>query len=133
MNKLMPGMTSQCQGINELAPQTWDDYEEACCLTYAGGHHEPETLAVFRHGMRTVFRLLSEEFPDAGVCKQASQLARDREKLRRVCDEVGSFLSEPGTMPELASQRWHTKLILDVREVLEATATKPATEKDGGG
>lgn len=60
---------SQVQVFGEAAPQTWDDYERGCLLTYGGGHHEPETIEAFRHGMQTVFNLLRREFPPAEVCK----------------------------------------------------------------
>ena len=55
---------SQCQAINERNYKTWDDYRRGCLATYAGGHHEPETIRAFQHGMNTVFNLLENEFPE---------------------------------------------------------------------
>ena len=54
---------SQCQAINEPNYETWDEYRKGCLMTFAGGHHEPETLRAFQHGMNTVFNLLEAEFP----------------------------------------------------------------------
>ena len=54
---------SQCNAINELDHEIWEDYRKGCISTYTGGYHEPETYAAFKHGMETVFNLLEAEFP----------------------------------------------------------------------
>lgn len=64
---------SQIQGFNEPPPNTWNQYESGCLLTYSGGH-SGEKRHSFQHGMKTVFRLLSEEFPPAAQCKAAPDL-----------------------------------------------------------
>jgi hypothetical protein len=72
---------SQCQAVGEPSPKTWDDYERGCLMTYGGGHREPETIAAFKHGMGTIFNLLRDEFPEAHLCKRASE-------LKAACDKA---------------------------------------------
>lgn len=66
-------LKSQVQAINEPPPRTWADYERGCIDTFRGGHEGKEAVA-FVQGMRTVFRLLKEEFPPAEVCQAAPDL-----------------------------------------------------------
>ena len=65
---------SQVQAINEPPPNTWDDFERGCLITFRGGHHDSAALAAFQHGMRTIFNLLRAEFPPARQCKAAPTL-----------------------------------------------------------
>lgn len=65
---------SQVQAINEPPPRTWTDYERGCLLTFCGGYRENSEIAIFQHGMKTVFQLLIVEFPPAAQCKAAGEL-----------------------------------------------------------
>lgn len=67
---------SQCQAVGEPAPRTWDDYEKSCMMTYHGGYRDAKLLDAFQHGMRTVFNLLRDEFPEAEICRNARLSAR---------------------------------------------------------
>lgn len=67
-------MMSQVQAIGAAAPQSWDDYDQGCQLTFGGGYRTEPELDIFRHGMGTVFNLLRHEFPQAQLCKAAPQL-----------------------------------------------------------
>jgi hypothetical protein len=75
ITKHTPG-PSQVQAINEPPPKSWDDYERGCLLTFNGGFSETGEVDAFRHGMRTVFNLLREEFPAAHVCKAAPDMLK---------------------------------------------------------
>lgn len=57
-------MRSQCQVIGKPQPKTWDEYEQNCISTFGGGYHEQDDLRIFQHGMRTIFNLLRNEFPE---------------------------------------------------------------------
>ena len=80
---------SQAQVIGLPKMRTWDDYEQGCLDTFAGGHRNDGMLDAFQHGMRTVFSLLRNEFPPAELCKQAGEIERLRNTLlechRRAC------------------------------------------------
>ena len=85
---------SQAQVIGRPKMRTWDDYEQGCLDTFAGGHRSDGMLGrsrinAFQHGMRTVFSLLRNEFPPAELCKQAGEIERLRNALlechRLVC------------------------------------------------
>lgn len=62
---------SQVACVGEPQPQTWDDYERGCLLTFGGGYKSANESEAFRHGMQTVFNLLRSEFPPAEKCKAA--------------------------------------------------------------
>ena len=57
-------MRSQCQAINERDYKTWDEYRKGCLYTFRGGYHDVKELAIFHHGINTVFNLLENEFPE---------------------------------------------------------------------
>lgn len=67
-------MTSQVQIVGSPAPKTWDDYERGCLATFGGGYRHGPDIAIFHHGMSTVFNLLRNEFPDAPLAKSAPEL-----------------------------------------------------------
>jgi hypothetical protein len=74
-----------CFGLPPV--RTWADYRRGCLGTYRGGHHDPESVAAFQHGMETVFNLLEREFPPAELCKAApamlAELRRQHDWLKR--------------------------------------------------
>lgn len=74
-------MRSQVQAFGGPAIITWDDYENGCLSTYAGGHHTDGHLDAFQHGMSTVFNLLRHEFPPAEQCKASPRLLEEGKKL----------------------------------------------------
>ena len=89
-------MTSQVQIIGNPPPRTWDDYERGCLATYRGGHHDVALIAVFQHGMRTVFNLLRREFPPAETMQLAK--CRDVAEAFTCLDsnrEIKSFVYDP--------------------------------------
>lgn len=57
-------MCIPCQVIGTSEPKTWDEYEQNCITTFGGGYHEQDDLRIFQHGMRTIFNLLRNEFPE---------------------------------------------------------------------
>jgi len=67
-------VTSQVQIVGSPAPKTWDDYERGCLATFGGGYRHGPDIAIFHHGMSTVFNLLRSEFPDAPLAKSAPEL-----------------------------------------------------------
>jgi len=70
--------------------KTWDDYEQGCLTSFAGGHHEDGHLGAYQHGMQTVFSLLRAEFPPAELCKAAPELlAVCKRVLRSIEWDVG--------------------------------------------
>ena len=82
-------MWSQVSAIGEPQPESWDDYERGCLLTYRGGHHDAESLSAFQHGMRTVFNLLRGEFPPAERCKEAERVLDSHALLVEAQDALG--------------------------------------------
>ena len=56
---------SQVRVVGLPAPETWDDYEQGCLMTYGGGYKTKGEIDIFHHGISTVFNLLRNEFPPA--------------------------------------------------------------------
>lgn len=71
----------QSDVIGRPSPTSWDELEANCLTTFAGGHHDPERLGAFQHGMRTVFNLLRNEFPPMGYCKLLTLKDRNEKQV----------------------------------------------------
>lgn len=85
---------SQVSSIGRPQPRTWKDYEDGCVGTFRGGHEGKEGAA-FVHGMRTVFRLLTEEFPRAELCQRAPDLLRQRDVLLKAVKAIRETIESP--------------------------------------
>lgn len=83
-------MTSQVQIVGSPAPKTWDDFERGCLTTFGGGYRHGPDIAIFQHGMSTVFNLLRNEFPDAPLAKSAPELLT---ALKAIVDRDLTYLS----------------------------------------
>ena len=83
-------MTSQVQIVGSPAPKTWDDYDRGCPTTFGGGYRHGPDIAIFRHGMSTVFNLLRNEFPNAPLAKSAPDLLA---ALKSLVDRDLTYLS----------------------------------------
>lgn len=79
-------MISQISCIGEPQPKTWDDYERGCLSTFHAGYgpDEGDFLRAYQGGMRTVFSLLREEFPQPG---RIAALERRLAKLVEAAEE----------------------------------------------
>lgn len=81
-------MTSQVQIVGQPAPKTWDDYERGCLATFGGGYRNGADIAIFRHGMSTVFNLLRNEFPDACNPGAATPADESRSEFQQAWAEL---------------------------------------------
>ena len=81
---------SQVDAIGSPPVKSWDDYEQGCLTTFAGGNEGAE-LGVYRRGMSTVFELLRNEFPPAEQCKAAPDLL---EACRFIVSEIENHFSD---------------------------------------
>lgn len=97
---------SQCRVIGTPAPQTWDDYERGCLATYGGGYRTKEEIAIFHHGIATVFNLLRHEFP------QPEQIKNARERA----DTLDQLNSE-NYARALKCESWHDRLVKSVKDL----------------
>lgn len=94
-------MNSQVQVIGLPKPKTWEDYEQGCLETFAGGHRNDGHLEAFQHGMQTVFNLLRNEFPPAEVCTAARDEGK-KDWMEPMCrDFAGVQLEDVRRQPEM--------------------------------
>lgn len=83
---------SQVSAVNAPQPKSWTDYEDGCIRTFHGGYEESDDIAIFQHGIGTVFNLLRAEFPPTELCKVAPDLLEALNDLYQYTEIYGGGL-----------------------------------------
>ena len=93
---------SQALIIGMPHPQTWPEYRAATLGTFGGGYHTSDELAIFHHGINTVFNLLDSEIPSPRETRHLCQVIKNLE--RQIADHYNA-LAEMGIYPQSFEDR----------------------------
>lgn len=56
--------------LGPVRKESWDDIEKGCMSTFHGGYRDSTEIAIFQHGMGTVFNMLRGAFLPAEKCRK---------------------------------------------------------------